>query len=214
MSTANVNDFRSTIARGRDFAKANRFAVFFNLPLGISGSADDIRDLSFLCETSELPGRALNVQEYRYYGPNFKMPHQSAYTDINFTIYVRSFMNDKRLFDNWIEYINPKTTYDFRFRNEYSTDINIFQYEEDGKESYKVTLQKAYPINVNPMPLAWAEDNIHRLQVSFCYVDWRKDDDAISNSTVTLDDQFERLREFNRVLNNSRGGRTTVGGGV
>lgn len=211
---ANISTFRSTIAKGRDFAKANRFLVEFNMPLGVGTDVNDSRDLSFLCETAELPGRALNIQEYRYYGPNFKMPHQSAYTDINFSLYVRSFMNDRRIFDNWIEFINPKTTYDFKFRSEYSTDINIYQYEEDGTQSYKVTLQKAYPINVNPMPLSWAEDNIHRLQVTFCYVDWRKDDDVVSNSTLTIDDQFARLREFERILNNSRGGATLVGGGI
>lgn len=198
---ANVNTFRARIAKGRDFAKANRFSVVFNVPGGVRNSSLYSADLTYLCEAAELPGRALNVQEYRYYGPNFKMPHQSVYTDINFTLYVRSFMRDKALFDDWIDYINPKTTYDFRFRREYSTSVHVWQFEENGKPSYVATLNKAYPINVNPMPLSWAEDNIHRLQVTFCYVDWRKLDDPRPTGSANSLEQFfaDRQREAERI---------------
>ena len=198
---ANINTFKGVLSSGRDLAKANRYRVAFNIPTAVPGN-DLNRELTFLCETAELPGRALNVQDYRYYGPNFKMPSQSAYTDINLTLYVRSFMRDKMVFDNWLEYINPKTTYDFRFRNEYSTDLEIFQYEErdSTRHSYKVTLQKAYPINVNPMPLAWAEDNIHRLQVTFCYVDWRKEFDPRPVGQSTLDGDLRAREDLARNL--------------
>lgn len=212
---ANISTFRSRIGQGRDLAKANRFLVNFNVPTGVSGAGTYGPDLPYLCETAELPGRALDTQEYRYYGPKFRMPHQSAYTDINFTIYLRSFMQDKKLFDNWLDYINPKNTYDFKFRNQYSTSVEIWQFEEmSDKPSYKITLNKAYPINVNPVPLSWSEDNIHRLQVTFCYVDWRKDDDPKPTGTSTIDNFFDQLKESSRILNSSQGGRTTVGGGV
>lgn len=192
---SNLNTFRSKIAQGRDLAKANRFMVLFSFPQGLPGATTYGPDQQYLCETAELPGRAFNTQEYRYYGPNFKMPHQSAYTDINFTLYLRSFMNDKKLFDNWLEFINPKTTYDFKFRTQYSTNIQVWQMEETRSiPSYLVTLRKAYPINVNAVPLSWAEDNIHRLQVTFCYVDWRKEDDPTPTGTNTLDDNINRLR--------------------
>lgn len=193
---SNLNRFRSKLAEGRDLAKANRFMVTFNVPQGVRNSRTYGPDLTYLCESTELPGRAFNTQEYRYYGPNFKMPHQSAYTDINFTLYVRSFMRDKILFDDWLEFINPKTTYDFKFRTEYSTNVNIWQFEESGSgltPSYVATLRKAYPINVNAMPVAWAEDNIHRLQVTFCYVDWRKVGDPQATGTSTIDNLFDSL---------------------
>lgn len=201
-NVSNVNDFRSRIGQGRDIAKANRYLVAFNMPFEVKNAGTFGLDQTFLCETAELPGRALNTQDYRYYGPSFRMPHQSAYTDINFIIYVRSFMQDKKLFDNWIEYINPKTTYDFRFRNQYSTDINIFQYEDSREAAtYMVTLRKAYPINVNPMPLSWSDDNLHKLQVTFCYVDWFKDDDSIPGGQRTLGTHFENLERRARQNN-------------
>lgn len=188
---SNINDFRSSIARGRDFAKAARFSV------QIGRISNLFADLIYMCETAEMPGRALVLNDYRYYGPNFKMPHQSEYTEINFSFYVSDIMREKELFDNWMGYINPKNTYNFRFRNEYSTDVNIYQYSEVGEAyqpnregetqtriqaTYKATLRQAYPINVQPLALSWAEDNIHRLQVTFAYTDWVTLEESIETS--------------------------------
>lgn len=178
---SNINDFRSSIGRGRDFAKAARFAV------QIGRISNLFKDLIFMCETAEMPGRALILNDYRYYGPNFKMPHQSEYTEINFSFYVSDIMREKELFDNWIAYINPKNNYNFRFRNEYSTDVNIYQYSEISGQSgpeatYKATLRQAYPINVQALPLSWSEDNIHRLAVTFAYTDWVTVKEAVETS--------------------------------
>lgn len=172
---SNVNDFMSRVGRNANFAKAARFAV------QIGKISNLFNELIYMCETAELPGRAFATQDYRYYGPNFKMPHQSEYTEINFSFYVRDRMKEKELFDNWMAYINPKNSYNFRFRNEYSTDVYVYQYSELGlseeqpdvpQATYKTILRQAYPINVQAMPLSWAEDNIHRLQVTFAYTDW------------------------------------------
>lgn len=178
---SNINDFKAAVGKNREFAKAARFAV------QIGRISNLFKDLIFMCETAEMPGRALVLNDYRYYGPNFKLPHQSEYTEINFSFYVSDIMREKELFDNWMSYINPKNSYNFRFRNEYSTDINIYQYSEIAEKvssriggaaservqaTYKATLRQAYPINVQPLTLSWAEDNIHRLQVTFAYTDW------------------------------------------
>lgn len=203
---SNINDFRSALGRDRDLAKASRFAV------QIGKISNLFNDLIYMCETAELPGRALVLNDYRYYGPNFKMPHQSEYTEINFSFYVRDLMKEKELFDNWMAYINPKNSYNFRFRNEYSTDVYIYQYSEvatfvenpgRGNEgslqtksiaTYKTILRQAYPINVQPLPLSWAEDNIHRLQVTFAYTDWvtLKEADETSDQASTIT-PFKRI---------------------
>lgn len=190
---SNMNDFRQAVGRNGDFAKAARFAVQIGRISGL------FPDLIFYCETAEMPGRAFDTQDYRYYGPNFKLPHLSAYMDINFSFYVSDKMTEKEMFDKWMAYINPKNTYDFRFLNEYSTDVNIYQFSEvadnDGKPkaTYKATLRRAYPINVQPLALSWAEDNIHRLQVTFAYSDWVTEPEKAENSN-----QLSRISPFTR----------------
>lgn len=195
---SNINDFRSVIGKDREMAKASRFAV------QIGKISSIFSDLIYLCETAEIPGRAFNLQDYRYYGPNIKLPTQSEYTEINFSFYVRDRMKEKELFDKWMAYINPKNTYNFRFRNEYSTDVYIFQYSEiagasgtrdrvsNPQATYKTILRQAYPINVQAMPLSWAEDNIHRLQVTFTYTDWVTLPETEENS-----DRMSTITPFN-----------------
>jgi hypothetical protein len=140
--------------------------------------------VTYLCEQAELPGKALIVNDARYYGPNFKFPVQTAYTDITMNFIVRDELIEKQFFDNWMMSINPTDNYDFLYKVGYSSDINIIQYsalaEDNSSKShatYMLTLRKAFPINVAPMGLMWGEENFHRLSVTFAYTEWTRIDD-------------------------------------
>ena len=186
---SNINEFRTVLGKDRDLAKTTRFAVQIARLNGV------FSDLMYLCETAEMPGRAFQMQDYRYYGPNFKLPNVSEYSDINFTFLVRDVMREKETFDNWMSYINPKNTYDFRFLNEYSSDVYIYQFSElkDEGATYKATLRRAYPINVQSLPISWTDENIHRLTVTFTFTDWVTDPEGQINS-----DTISRLSPFTR----------------
>jgi hypothetical protein len=52
---------------------------------------------------------------------------------------------------------------------------------------YKFTFEKAWPILVNPMPVNWADDNFHRLTVSFTYNTWHRENlDPLSPPAFNL----------------------------
>jgi len=178
-NTPQINEiqrFRSTLGKFGDLAKSARFGVQINNFRLLT--ADFAEDLMFLCDVAEFPGRALNVGDVRYYGPNFKLPFQSAYLEMNLSFLVRNEMLEKEFFDRWIELINPKTTYDFEYRDNYATNIDIWQFSEiEGdnglRATYKIGLEHAYPIMVSPLSMNWAEDNFHRLQVTFTFLHWR-----------------------------------------
>lgn len=166
-----IERFRSMIGAHRDFSKAARFGVVINAVGSLS------EDLMYLCDSAEHPGRMFNADEVRYYGPAFKTPTQSVYTDANFSFLVRDLMYEKQFFDEWVNYINPKSTYNFQYRDNYATTIDIYQFSEIGTDgtpdaTYKSSLIKAYPVGVNSMPVNWAEDNINRLQITFAFLHW------------------------------------------
>ena len=169
---SNLNDFKAAFGRNINPAKSARFIV------QIGKISNLFQNLVFMCHEAELPSRSLNTMDVRYYGPNMKMPNQSVYTDTRLVFYVNNNMMEKEIFDNWLSFINPKNTYNFRYREEYSTDISIYQLSEvadpNGKPqaTYKATLRQAYPIQVEPLNLSWEEDNIHKMGVSFAYTDW------------------------------------------
>jgi len=142
------------------------------------------KDLIYLCEATEFPGRGLEAAELRYYGPSFKMPFQSKYEDLNMTFICREGSYERQFFDDWMEIINPTNTFDFEYRDNYRARIEIYQYFEDGyvdyfgnskmEPSYAFTLNEAYPVLVNPQPVTWADDQFLRLGVTFTYTWWSR----------------------------------------
>ena len=140
------------------------------------------RQLTYLCETSEMPGRSLMNMDVRYYGPNFKIPYQSVYEDTTMTFLCRTQSYERQFFDDWMEIINPTNRWDFNYRDSYKSEIQIYQladYNPAAKATapvamYQWTLHEAYPIVINPQPVTWADDNYQRLSVSFTYSKWTR----------------------------------------
>lgn len=177
-----VNDFKSVFEQfgpGGGPAKSCRFGVVINLPRIFLGDRNAnafnvINDLSYLCEATELPGRRVDTVDLRYYGPNFKVPYQPVYDDISMTFVCRNDQQEREFFDDWMEKINPSDTYNFNYKDDYSTTITMFQFDDQSLPSYAFTIYEAYPIFVNPQPVTWVDDNFQRLTVTFTYMNWRR----------------------------------------
>ncbi len=129
-------------------------------------------DLIYLCEVAEFPGRTFMNSDIRYYGPSVKFPFQTVYEDVNFTFLCRINSQERYLFDTWQEQINPISTFDFNYKKDYATEIDIFQLGENHDAKYAITLLEAYPIQISPQPVTWADDNFQRLAVTFTYSKW------------------------------------------
>lgn len=145
---------------------------------GVMGETGINRRLEYLCENAETPGKSLNTNDYQYYGPSFKSPNQVVFGDFSTTYLVTRNLDERLFFERWLEYISGSVTgYDFNFKDEYATQIDVLHYSEKAnadtdKEMCKFSLIKAFPVNVNPMQLSWSEDGVQRLQVQFAYEDY------------------------------------------
>lgn len=165
-------------------AKSCRFVVRI-LPIGdnnpLKAYYSIFRDMIYLCEVAEFPGRGMESIDLRYYGPNFKMPFKTTYEDITLTFLCRSEGLERQLFDDWMDMINPVNSFDFNYRDDYACQIEIFHYNEYDTEGYgssdpiyMFTLQDAWPTLVNPQPITWADDQFMRLGVTFTYTKWTR----------------------------------------
>ena len=178
---------RSVLSTQGGPAKSNRFLA--RISKKITGLDGVERDLSLLCEAAEFPGRGFITIDNRYYGPNFKVPIQTTYEDLTLTFILRDKFLERQYFDDWMNLINPIDTYNFRYKSDYTNNIELFQLSDiasspatsggnlvnDGlavNTQYAFTFEKAYPILINPQPVTWADDNFHRLSVSFTYTRW------------------------------------------
>lgn len=157
-------------------AKSCRFVVRI-MPQGklIKQYAGDFtRDLVYLTEAAEYPGRGFLNIDARYYGPNFKLPYQPTYEDMTLTFLCRNQSIERLFFDNWMTIINPPSTFNFSYRDDYKSQIDIFHVDDVGKPQYHFSLLDAYPLIVNPQQLTWADDQFLRLGVTFTYSWWTR----------------------------------------
>lgn len=185
-----MTDFYAIAGKEDDLAKSARFLVTINPPVKVTNtfpSGYAFSDLTFLCESAELPGRGLIASDIRYYGPSYKIPYQSQYEDTNMTFLVRDRWNERRFFDNWMELINPQNSFDFAYRNDYISTVTVFAMSDlkkgnKGQERYSWRLFEAYPILISGQQVTWADDNFHRLTVTFTFKKWyRPDQDKTTN---------------------------------
>jgi hypothetical protein len=135
------------------------------------------RYLALQCETAELPGKTLQTADVKIYGPSFKVPYQTMYSDATLTFLCTNDFFEKKLFDKWMEAIMPTDTNNLRFpkgeNSRYMTNIKIIQYDEFIKQIYAVELMDAFPIGVAPQSLSWSEEGFHRLSIQFSYQKYR-----------------------------------------
>jgi len=138
-----------------------------------TSNASISRYLALQCESAELPGKTLMTQEGKIYGPTFKVPYQTQYSDASLSFLCTNEFYERKLFERWIEAINPTDTNNLRFakgaKSRYLTNIKIIQYDDFIKRIYAVELIDAFPIGIGPQALNWSEDNFHRLPVQFAY---------------------------------------------
>jgi hypothetical protein len=175
-------------------AKQCRFAVRI-MPSGSSniltriGYNNFIKDMTYLCEATELPGRGFDIASARYYGPAINFPRNSKYGEgIDMTFLCRTESFERQMFDDWMEVINPSNIYDFNYAKDYYAEIQIFQLAEYNKTAgsrssssikaptatYAWSIHKAWPMVVNPQAVTWADNDVLRLSVTFAYQSWTR----------------------------------------
>lgn len=166
-----INEFKSSFRN--DLARPHKFDVNVNIPLVLIPYVSGARSLVYRCEGANLPGRTLATTEQKTYGPIEKYPYLNTYTDIDLTFIVDDDMQQKILFDAWLNFINPLYNNHIRYKQEYATILTINQYDVTNKLSYSVNLYDAFPISMNQMDLDWSGDGYHKLNVTFAYTYWQ-----------------------------------------
>jgi hypothetical protein len=131
------------------------------------------RYLALQCEAAELPGKTLQTADVKIYGPTFKVPYQTQYSDTSLTFICTNEFYERKLFDKWLEAIMPTDTNNLRYAkgaaSNYMTKIRVVQYDDVIKQIYAVDLVDAFPIGIAAQPLAWSEEGFHRLTIQFAY---------------------------------------------
>jgi hypothetical protein len=178
-----INSFLSSFKGG--LARPSRFDVTIPIPLPLATYITDARNLTYRCETAQLPGRTFETALKKMgSAPVEKFPYHTNYNESMFTFIISDDMNEKIFFDAWMELINPTTNFNFQYKANYAVDITVNQYNSSNELTYAGVLQEAFPIDVNQLDLDWSTDSYHKLAVVFCYKQWNNL--KVSNVLQTL----------------------------
>ena len=179
--TFNVNNLVSAINK-TGVAKSSHFEVQVTGP-GELGLEEGLLQRA---DTAELPGRSLMTAEYKFgnYGPMNKVPYGGAtYSDTTITFILSEDMREKEYFEIWQDKIvntgvfestggvksRARSTFNPRYFDEYTGRLTIRQYGSQGTLHSIHTLHEAYPIQIAPISMNWAQDEVVRLSVTFAY---------------------------------------------
>ena len=185
-----IDNFKATISKRQGLAKTNRFLTIFtpptaalvNLnPLDVVGRIangtfnaksliSDPRDIAFLTESSQMPGRSLNTLDFAAEKETIKMPNGFIDDDVTFTFYLTNDYYMKDMMETWMSSIVDTENYTLGYKKNYQTDIIIQQLNSFDKNVYGVKLINAYPIAISALALNNESENaFQRLQVTFAY---------------------------------------------
>lgn len=169
-----------------DLVKGNGFmSTFLNLYLN--------------AENAEFPGVQLNTGEVVYGNQERKFAYGRQLNELTVTFRIDADMSQKKLFDTWFGIItNPKSK-QMGFKDDYVSDIKIYQLNDKGELTYSYFLLNAFPTSVGSLSLGYDQQSqYHKLSVTFSY-------DDITTSTFV-----EGI--FNNVINS--GISSLIDGGV
>lgn len=193
-----MNDFLGAISKLNYPARSCRFMVKIIPPS--QNFSKYGQGLHYVCDAAELPGRGFDMTEVRYYGPGQSLPNNTLYSQTNLSFICRTDSLERQFFDDWMDYINPTTTFNFEYANNYYSNVYIYQFAEHSTKAppverdqtniiaipradnfapdiiYGWTLRRAWPMLVAPQPVTWADNDILRLQVTFTFKNWDRND--------------------------------------
>lgn len=176
--TLNISNFVSQVSKS-GFSRLNRIAIRINPPFEVAKQLkfmDVNSTVTYYAESVTMPGVELLTNELYLNGPPVTYPIKSDFKPgAMISFLVDDSMNQRKLFDTWLNFINPKEKdFDFRYRDDYIGKVTIFQINETGDDiSYAVELQEAYPIRIGDVRGTWAEQEVVRLDVELSYRYWR-----------------------------------------
>ena len=169
---SSLEQFRQSFST--ELARPNRYLVnILDVP-STGGAVASARQLQLRCETAEIPGKTFVTADQKFgSAPVQKFPYMHTYQDLTLTFIVSEDMSEKAFFDTWFNFISQNGSYNFQYRNSYSSPIIVTQFNQADQMTYQVQMNDCYPIAINQLDLDWSStDTHHKLTVVFAYTDW------------------------------------------
>lgn len=177
-SPNNFNPFPPTFAESQEAAQAKKI---IKKPLPLFGE----RELSFFCKSANIPGISFNT----YTLENVAQLPRPFPTTMNNAPFTAVFMVDSdhqvlTYFHRWMQSVlnygsrdpfaetGAQLPFEVGYKNDYARTLEVRHYSTESSitKYYEVQLDKAFPVSIGDLELAWeSNDSYLTLPVTFAY---------------------------------------------
>lgn len=183
-----ITDFRASMNR-KGVVRNHSYMVSIVPPAILSDY--DASQLTLRCDSLNVPGMNLMTQDgiYRYgYGPAELMPYNVMYSPVTMSFIVDRVASQYTFFNIWMNRVfdmnvsggilpqdaidNPAASapYEMSYKEDYSTGMHIFVYNEVGDKVIELNFLEAFPMTIQDTPVSWGlQGDVVRLVVTMGY---------------------------------------------
>lgn len=238
----NTAEFRAGVNSVGGLSSPSKFAVYITPPPFMSGTAAsydsyndydlvvglnegvnlaDMNVMSFLCDAAVLPGKSLQMLEYRPqgYGKISKIPYDISHDPMSLRFMLDNDHRVLNLLQYWFqEIINTsgefegsnstfknRASYELNYKKNYSTTITIQYFADGDPDSFiEYTFMDVFPMQLGSLQLAWDQtDTISKMDVEFSYSNYSTFRGSLGNiGTYSFRgvDYYQSSKYFNNLL--------------
>jgi hypothetical protein len=129
-----IDEFWSQM-KDEGIAKNSHWDVRIDLPPSLSGQGwgGIEQTMKLRCESGELPGRQVVSSDIKIYGPIYRTPYQSVYTELNLTFIETADLQIRRFMEAWMDTIFDSGSNVLAYQNTFQASMTITQYQVDAR---------------------------------------------------------------------------------
>ena len=173
------------------------------------GKAVNTASLTFQVESAILPGYQINTVDQVMHGAKFTSVATPMFEDLTLSIICAGDLWERKWIEDWMDLALPRQPkkkqatdavakilwndsteerppFTAAYRDQYTTTIEVVKFHDTGIPSVRYKFIEAYPKVMASQPLNWGDDNILRLQVSFDYRTYEREENILKQLWSTF----------------------------
>ena len=136
--------------------------------IALGGETYGERGLHFSCQTTELPGTQMALEDTRINGHTFHYTTGIERDTLNFNFMVSADLYEKVIFDKWLNLMVDEKTRRVAYFDDYVVDITIQALDIQDNVVYTLNMVDAFPVTVDALEMdRTSRDEYGQLSVSF-----------------------------------------------
>ena len=183
----NIQEFASSLTR-QGVAHQSHFDMLIVPPARLNLPGEDV---TVRVVSSELPGRDAQTLVSRYWGPERRIAYNPGHPPITIAVLVSADLRERDFFNAWNDLAlgayrqrlnDTAGAFNIGYYDDYVGTATVRQYNRDGEVVTATVMEEVHPVLVSSLPLDWANEDTHRLNVTLAYRLIREDPQRDSNA--------------------------------